>query len=306
MNQKAVIDREFRRGRDRAFWWAFPIFILGLLVGAAAPFHIPTFLLFLLSAIPAVIVYYVTLRGSFNPDNVIREGSSGISSSPALLQAQQMQVPPSAANFGTVSRNTRPSVFCTNCGAELPNDSQFCWKCGTKQVATEILAIERSKLAMTPREHCVRGLIEISETLAASFVAFSGKKPVRGAVATNDVTFETVFDMIDAGFEPSYGLSAELSLTPLGAEPALDEMRRQFDPAFIAATAAQMRTDELFAPAFRDATAFLCLYIDVCSRQTMTTEDADRFNNGLQSSIARLCAGQFGFDSAAPKAFDTI
>jgi hypothetical protein len=306
MNQQAAVDTELRRGRERAFRWAFSTFMLGFLVGCAAPFHNPTLLLFLLSGIPAVIVYYVKLRGSFNPDNVIWEGSGGVSSSPALPQAQQTQAPPSSATLGTVSRIGKTFVFCANCSVELQDDSRFCWKCGSKQVATEVLAIGESKEAMTPRQHCVQGLMEISDNLAASFVAFSGKKPVSGALATNDVTFETVFDMIHAGFEPSYGLSAELSLTPLGENEKLDEVRNQYDPALIDAIAIEMRKDQLFDPAFRDATAFLCFYMNEFSRQTMTPEDGDRFNNRLQSRIANLCAGQLGFDREPRKVFDKL
>src|SRR5579864_2291481 len=96
MNQQAAVDKELRRGRERAFWWAFPTFMVGFLVGAA--FRVPTFLLVLLSGIPAVIVYYVKLHGSFNSENVIRdserERSGAISSSgPTLPLAPLTQEP---------------------------------------------------------------------------------------------------------------------------------------------------------------------------------------------------------------------
>jgi hypothetical protein len=132
-------------------------------------------------------------------------------------------------------------------------------------------------------------LLELSEHLASSFVAFSGKRPASGTPAVRETCFETLIDMLRAGFEPSYGLTTIAGLTMPG-EPAVNELRK----------------DELFDPAFRDATAVLCLYIHSLARGAMSPTDADRFDNALQSSIARLCAGQFGFDPQPPKVFGTI
>ena len=108
--------------------------MVAFLVGAAAPFHIPTFLLFFLSGIPAVIVYYVKLRGSFNADNVVRDwerdGDVGVSCTalPLVPQTQACQQGTQLSTATSVER--RLSVFCTNCGTELSCDSRFCSKCG--------------------------------------------------------------------------------------------------------------------------------------------------------------------------------
>jgi hypothetical protein len=132
-------------------------------------------------------------------------------------------------------------------------------------------------------------LLDLSEDLAASFVAFSGRQSASGVPAVQEIAFETVIDMLHSGFEPSYGLSAIAGLTT-PAKPAVAEMRKH----------------ELFNPAFRSATAVLCLYMHSIARSTVTPAGADQFDNALQSSIARLCAGRCGFDPEPPKVFETI
>ena len=272
MNHQAAVDREFRRGQTRAFWGAFPVFMLGFLVAAA--FGVPTFLAILFSGIPAVIVYYLKLRGSFNTDNVICDGEQSgdvRTSGPAPLLTSQTKAPPTTAQLSTIGRTGRLSVFCTNCGTESPDDSRFCSKCGTGLVAMEAVPTrERREAVMSSRPY-VRRLLELSDNLAASFVVFSGKQSVGESPTPHDVAFETVFDMIHPGFPPSYGLSAEVSLWSPGEDEVLDEKRKQYDPTFIEATTAEIRKDELFDPAFRDATAFLCFCMNEFSRTTMNS-----------------------------------
>jgi hypothetical protein len=261
MDQKAAVDNEFRRGQTRAFWWAFPVFMVAFLAGAA--WRIPFFILVLLSGIPALIVYGVKLHGSFNADNVIRDlaRSGDVSASgPALPQTPQTQARQQGAKFSTVSCVGRPSVFCTNCGTESPDDSRFCSKCGTR---FDVVSAVREP--NTVRQQCVRDLLELSEYLAASFVALSGEKSISGVSTQEEAAFETLEDMIHSGFMPRYGLSAQLSLTPPGRDAVLDKMRKQFDPAFIDATAAEIRRDELFGPAFGMEQLFF-VFVSIISR----------------------------------------
>jgi len=304
MDHKAAVDNEFRRGQTRAFWWAFPVFMIAFLFGAAL--RLPLFILLLLSGIPALIVYLVKLHGSFNADNVIRDterDSDASASGPTLPQTPQTQARQQGAQFSTVSSVGRSSLFCINCGTESPDDSRFCSKCGTR---LDVVSAVREP--NTVRQECVQDLLELSEYLAASFVALSGEKSISvSEVSTQeDAAFETLEDMIRSGFMPRYGLSAQLSVTPPGEDAALDEMRKQFDPAFINVTAGEIRRDELFGPAFRVATAFLCFCVDHFSRTTMAPNDWDQFNNRFQSSVARFCAGRFGFDPEPRNAFKTI
>ena len=135
-----------------------------------------------------------------------------------------------------------------------------------------------------------RHLLELSDQLAASLVAFSGRESADQASSTQRVAFESTIDMIVNGFEPTYGgLTTILTLD------------RPEEPAYT-----RLRKDRLFDPAFRDSTAVLCLYMHGLARNTMNPTDADRFDSRLQSSVARLCAGQFGFDRDAPDVFETI
>lgn len=117
------------------------------------------------------------------------------------------------------------------------------------------------------------GALELICHLASSIVAFSGKRPAGdGPVA--QPFFEKHFEMESAGFDPITEDVASLVLPP----------------------AKEMAAHELFRPAYTRSTAFVCFYSDNAARKHMRPGNAQRFSLGLNSSVARRCAGQYGLD----------
>jgi len=125
-------------------------------------------------------------------------------------------------------------------------------------------------------------VVEVSGYIAAALVAFSGSRHVTTA-DTGQFAFEDPVAMLGAGFEPKEDILTR-SLVPIASE-------------FV--------TDELFPAAFRSAIAFICYYVYVVIRRKIKDPD-NRYSNQLQSCVAKLCAGKFGFSSEPATVFDTI
>jgi hypothetical protein len=48
---------------------------------------------------------------------------------------------------------------------------------------------------------------------------------------------------------------------------------------------------------YQTIAVFLCLYSDNTAQESMKAENAERFGHTLHTSVAKRCAGKFGFDS---------
>lgn len=128
------------------------------------------------------------------------------------------------------------------------------------------------------------GLIDLSLFLAASLVAFSGERSTDGGAQRTEVVFKDHFALEMSGYEP---VTKDILWL---AEPKVE----------------QMATRSLFGPAYRHATAFLCLYSDNSARNNMKSSNAELFAGTLYRSVATRCAGKFGFDRKPQIALQTI
>ena len=127
------------------------------------------------------------------------------------------------------------------------------------------------------------GLMDLTTYLAAAFVAFSGEQDADGR-ETHEVIFESHFDLEMAGFK---GITKDILLL---MEPDINAMARE----------------RLFIPACRDSAAFLCLYSENSAHREMEPQNAERFTNALYTSMAKRCAGRFGFHPEPRYTFDAI
>jgi hypothetical protein len=128
------------------------------------------------------------------------------------------------------------------------------------------------------------GLMELIEYLAASLVAFSGQQPTNETDGRHQVVFQDHFEMEMAGFLPA---TKDVILL---VEPSV----------------ADMQGAELFRSAYRDAAVFLSLYSDNAARSNLRPENAEMFVKVLHVSVAKRCAGKFGFDPEPRNAFVAI
>ena len=132
------------------------------------------------------------------------------------------------------------------------------------------------------------GLIELIEHLAASLVAFSGKRAVLGKTTNIErTTFENHFEMEMAGFDP-----CDKTITGLIA-PNIEDIRAEADA-------------ELLCNAFKTTTAFLYLYSENAAHKYMKSENAELFSIALIRSLAERSTGRFGFSSDPCQTAQTI
>ena len=112
---------------------------------------------------------------------------------------------------------------------------------------------------------------ELAAYLAAALVAFSGQESVTESTAVEELIFENPVRMLTHGFESNFGLSAALISVP------------------------QMSQHELFGNAYKQSVAIICRYITSMVRKKLRSEVADQFLYYLESAIAGVCAGRYGF-----------
>jgi hypothetical protein len=120
------------------------------------------------------------------------------------------------------------------------------------------------------------GLVEVIEVLSASLVLFGGRRLTSSVAETDRTTFETHFEMEQAGFEP-----IEKDIAALTA-PRIEEAQRA-EPEFLRS-------------AFRMASGFLCLYSQNCAHRYMKVDNAREFAHSLAASLCQRLAGRFGFN----------
>jgi len=110
------------------------------------------------------------------------------------------------------------------------------------------------------------GLIKLIEYLAASVVAFSGKRSIISGASVGNTMFETTHAMQMAGFDR---LHADV------LEPNIEELKAEADP-------------ELVSNTFRVTTAVLLSFSESTAYSYMKPENARLFFSALLRSIADL------------------
>ncbi len=127
-------------------------------------------------------------------------------------------------------------------------------------------------------------LLALATNVAASFVGFSGETPADAGSERFEVVFEQSIEMILSGFKL---FTQDVALL---IKPNLREMGN----------------GKLVNAAYRDATAFLCLYSENVAVRSMKEDNAEQFANTLYSSVAKRCAGQYGLSSEPREVFDIL
>jgi hypothetical protein len=128
-------------------------------------------------------------------------------------------------------------------------------------------------------------LPELSEYLAASLVAFSGKLTVEDEKESVPFAFLDHFEIVLSGFKP---------VVPSDAAQ------------FIEPSAGTMAKEELFPAAFRDSVAFLSLIVDNSVRKHMQPNNAEIFIKTFHVSVAKACAGKYRMPSEPREGFMMI
>ena len=124
------------------------------------------------------------------------------------------------------------------------------------------------------------------EYLAASMVAYSGHQSwsATGARLPNQIVFMNHFEMEVAGYEPVTKDMVEL------VNPSITDMQKE----------------ELYGAAYQAFSAYLSIAYQNAARKNMDEENALTFSNAIDSSIAEICAGRFGFDIIPQNTFERI
>ena len=148
----------------------------------------------------------------------------------------------------------------------------------SKLMAEQVASFIRQTQELRVRNLDALLVAELSGRLAAAIIAFSGIQ----SDVTNERMFETVAEMLLAGFEPRFGITQVVEPEPI-----------------------ELSKDELFPIALRAATALVCYYIDSVIRNERLDPE-NRASNSLQSSVAKLYAGKFGFDPEPRNVFQSI
>jgi hypothetical protein len=114
MDFRQSVEKELRRGRSKATWWAFAVLVIGAIVFEAS--GVPSILAIILSGILAVIIFFVLLQGSFKVENLERDAGTG--DSPPVIPATSRIVATGAAK-GDVAQELAGAAVSTFSAAKF-------------------------------------------------------------------------------------------------------------------------------------------------------------------------------------------